>query len=205
MSEENKEVPAETPAATESGEPSKAPPVAEMSDEEKQIEQKMIKMIQKMPKNVQDRFKALKILSDRRSKDSDQHEIESKKVSLDLENTMRKPLYEKRRLIISGETTDFADYTSKYNDNNTKLIEEVAKIEAEEKKEKKEGEEDKKDDEESEYKKPDLEYLKGIQGIPDFWHKAVKNNAMFSEMIKDKDDSVLKHLKHVETETAFNP
>jgi hypothetical protein len=44
--------------------PSKVKPV---DDEEKEIEQKMIKIISLMPKEVQNRFKVLKVLSDKRS------------------------------------------------------------------------------------------------------------------------------------------
>jgi len=40
-------------------------------DEEKEIEQKMIKVISQMPDKVQARFKVLKVLSDKRSKLSD--------------------------------------------------------------------------------------------------------------------------------------
>ena len=47
-------------------------------DEEKEIEQKLIKVIQSLPKEVQDRFKALKVLSDRRSKMNDAFEEENK-------------------------------------------------------------------------------------------------------------------------------
>jgi len=47
-------------------------------DEEKEIEQKLIKVIQSLPKEVQNRFKALKVLSDRRSKMNDAFEEENK-------------------------------------------------------------------------------------------------------------------------------
>jgi hypothetical protein len=48
-----------------------------------------------MPDKVQDRFKALKILSDMRSKLSDQFELEIKALDDKIAN-MKKPLYEKR-------------------------------------------------------------------------------------------------------------
>lgn len=44
---------------------------AEIDPEEKEIEQKMIKIIAMMPKETQNRFKVLKVLSDKRSKLSD--------------------------------------------------------------------------------------------------------------------------------------
>lgn len=43
----------------------------EEDPEEREIEQKMVKVISKLPKEVQARFKALKVLSDRRSKLND--------------------------------------------------------------------------------------------------------------------------------------
>lgn len=184
-----------------STEETKNPAPAEMSAEEKQIEQKMIKMIQKMPKNVQDRFKALKVLSDRRSQASDKHELESKQVSLKLEEEKRVPLYNKRKLIIDGETTDFAEDVAKFKENDAKVKEEVEKINTE-KKEK--GEEEEKKEEDT-YKPPTLDHLKEVKGIPDFWYKALKNNQMFQETIKEKDDEALAFLKHVETKSSYEP
>jgi hypothetical protein len=49
---------------------------SEGNDEEKEIEQKMVKIISMMPSNVQNRFKALKVLSDKRSKMNDEFEKE---------------------------------------------------------------------------------------------------------------------------------
>jgi hypothetical protein len=157
-----------------SAEDIKSPAPQTMSAEEKLIEQKMIKMIQKMPKNVQDRFKALKVLSDRRSQTSDKHEIDGKEISLKLENDKRIPLYNRRKLIVEGEITDFAADAVKFNENDAKLQEEVEKIKSEQKQA---GEPEKK--EEDTYKPPNLDHLKGVNGIPDFWAKVLKNNQMF--------------------------
>jgi nucleosome assembly protein 1-like 1 len=58
-----------------SADPATAPVI---DDDEKEIEQKMIKIISQMPSKVQDRFKVLKVLSDRRSKLSDEFDKEIK-------------------------------------------------------------------------------------------------------------------------------
>ena len=69
------------------------PPIDE---EEKEIEQKMIKIVSLMPKEVQHRFKLLKVLSDKRSKLSDQFEDELEQ--LEKKILARKlPLYEQRK------------------------------------------------------------------------------------------------------------
>jgi hypothetical protein len=47
--------------------------------------------------------------------------------------------------------------------------------------------------------------LKGVVGIPDFWFKAIKNNNMIFELVKEKDEEILKHIKHVETERTTSP
>jgi hypothetical protein len=48
-------------------------PVRLQDPDEKEIEQKMIKAILSMPKDLQDRFKALHMLSDQRSVINDQY------------------------------------------------------------------------------------------------------------------------------------
>lgn len=75
--------------------PSDAKMAAHIDEEEKEIEQKMIKVISQMPKEVQNRFKVLKILSDKRSKLSDQFEEEIKALDAKVAG-LKKPLYEKR-------------------------------------------------------------------------------------------------------------
>jgi len=96
------------------------PKYPSVNDEEKEIEQKMIKLIALMPKEVQNRFKVLKVLSDRRSHLTDQFEEEVKKLDADIA-ARKKPLYEKRRQIITGELTEFSEYTGKFDETHTKL------------------------------------------------------------------------------------
>jgi nucleosome assembly protein 1-like 1 len=164
-----------------------------MDEEEKEIEQKMIKVISQMPEKVQARFKVLKVLSDRRSKLSDDFDREIK--ALEAKIAQRKaPLYEQRRQIVAGEVTDFAAAKAKFEETHAKL--EAHKIEVIDKK-KKEG-----DKPEEELKKVEVDNLKGVQGIPDFWFRSIKNNQMIFELVKEKDEAILTHLRHVETERS---
>jgi nucleosome assembly protein 1-like 1 len=69
---------------------------------------------------------------------------------------------------------------------------------------KKEGETAAEKDEE--IKKVDVENLKGVTGIPDFWWRSIKNNQMIYEIVKEKDEAILPYLRHVETErTSHDP
>ena len=63
-----------------------------MDDDEKEIEQKMIKVISQMPEKVQARFKVLKVLSDKRSKLSDDFDAEIKAIEAKILEKKR-PLY----------------------------------------------------------------------------------------------------------------
>ena len=59
--------------------------------DEKEIEQKMIKTILSMPKEVQNRFKILHMLSDKRSKLNDEFNDACKKLEMQI-NEKKKPL-----------------------------------------------------------------------------------------------------------------
>ena len=100
---------------------------AQVEDEEKEIEQKMIKIISMMPKEVQNRFKVLKVLSDKRSRLADQFEEEIKSLDAQIA-AKKKPLYEQRKKIIAGEVTDFSSFTTTFDNTHKKLVEECGKI-----------------------------------------------------------------------------
>ena len=171
------------------------PKYPSVNDEEKEIEQKMIKLIALMPKEVQNRFKVLKVLSDRRSHLTDQFEEEVKKLDADIA-VKKKPLYELRRQIIKGELTDFTEYTGKFDETLTKLEQQCASIVTKTA----EGVKVK-----EEIKAVDVEALKGAAGIPDFWYRSIKNNQMVYELVKEKDDEILKNLSHIESQRDENP
>ena len=46
----------------------------------------------------------------------------------------------------------------------------------------------------------DVENLKGKVGIPDFWSRSIKNNQMIFELVKEKDEAILQHIRHIESE-----
>jgi len=51
----------------------------------------------------------------------------------------------------------------------------------------------------------DISYLKGKNGVPDFWFRAMKANRLVWDQIKEKDEEIMQHLKHVDTITSENP
>lgn len=59
--------------------------------------------------------------------------------------------------------------------------------------------------EEEETKPVEVDHLKGKDGIPDFWWKAIKNNQMVFELVKEKDEEILQHVRHIETERSEKP
>ena len=67
----------------------------ELSKEERELEQKMVKVISKMPEKIQNRFKILHMLSDQRSKINDLFEEEVKALTMKFEQK-KKPTLEKR-------------------------------------------------------------------------------------------------------------
>ena len=169
-----------------------------IDDDEKEIEQKMIKVIAGMPDKVQARFKVLKVLSDKRSKLSDVFDKEIKEIEAKIA-AKKKPLYELRTKIISGEHTEFAEsnktFAEKYATLETHHAEKLSK-----QKEEEAAEGGKKGEEEEEIKAVDVENLKGQAGIPDFWSRSIKNNQMIFELVKEKDEPILKFLRHIESE-----
>ena len=46
-----------------------------------------------------------------------------------------------------------------------------------------------------------MSYLKGTQGVSDFWQRVLNNSTQLKDHINDKDKEILSHLTNVETET----
>lgn len=136
------------------------------------------------------------MLSDRRSKLNDEFELEIKKLEAKIAEKKR-PLYEQRRQIIQGELKDFTTFTPTFDETLQKLEKECAEITSAKKDEKPEDKE--------EEKPIEVDHLKGKDGIPDFWFRAIKNNQMIWELVKEKDEEILAHIKHVESERSDNP
>jgi hypothetical protein len=170
-----------------------------IDDDEKEIEQRMIKVIAGMPDKVQARFKVLKVLSDKRSRLSDEFDKEIKEIEAKIA-AKKKPLYELRTKIISGEHTEFAESNKTFDEKYATLATHHAEKLSKKKEEETAAEGDKKAEEDEEIKAVDVENLKGQAGIPDFWSRSIKNNQMIFELVKEKDEPILKFIRHVESE-----
>ncbi len=85
-----------------------------MSNEEVELEMKMIKVISKMPEKIQPRFKVLHMLSDERSRINDEFEKELKALEAKME-LRRAPIIAKRAQITKGEVTNFDEYLPLYD------------------------------------------------------------------------------------------
>jgi nucleosome assembly protein 1-like 1 len=169
-----------------------------MSPEEREIEQKMVKVISQMPANVQNRFKVLHMLSDERSKINDEFEKEVKALEAKFMER-KKPLLQKRNDIVLGKITDFAEYVPKY-EQTQKANEEIVVGVVKSDKDKAEDEEEAKS-----HVPTDVTHLKGVAGIPDFWATAIKNNQMMMQTIREKDAETLQYITNVEASETQEP
>ena len=169
-----------------------------MSPEEREIEQKMVKVISQMPQNVQNRFKVLHMLSDERSKINDDFEKEVKALEAKFMEK-KKPLLLKRNDIVLGKETDFAEYVPKYEKTqkeNEEIVTGIVKSE----KDKAEDEEEAKN-----HVPTDVNHLKNVVGVPDFWATAIKNNQMMMQTIREKDADTLQYITNVEASETQEP
>lgn len=169
-----------------------------MSPEEREIEQKMVKVISQMPQNVQNRFKVLHMLSDERSKINDEFELEVKALEAKFMER-KKPLLLKRNDIVLGKETDFAEYVPKYEKTqkeNEEIVSGIVKSE----KDKAEDEEETKS-----HVPTDVNHLKNVVGVPDFWATAIKNNQMMMQTIREKDADTLQYITNVEASETQEP
>jgi len=90
------------------------------------------------------------------------------------------PLYDQRRKIVAGEVKDFAQFVPTFDTTHKKLEEECALIVT------KKAEDSKPEDEKEADKPVEVEHLKTVDGIPDFWFKSMKNNQMIWDLVKEK-------------------
>ena len=91
-----------------------------MSEEEREIEQKMVKVICGMHGNIQPRFKVLHMLSDQRNKMHDQFEAEIAALEKKFADRKR-PILEVRQQIVEGKKSDYTEYLSDYDVTQQKL------------------------------------------------------------------------------------
>lgn len=57
-----------------------------------------------------------------------------------------------------------------------------------------------KDDTEEELKNFNVGNLKGVSGFPDFWWRTIRNKQMIRELVKEKNEAILAHLRRIDTE-----
>ena len=91
-----------------------------------------------------------------------------------------------------GQFTDFSEFVPKYDETfkqNEIIVAGIVKSQ----KDKDEDAEEAKD-----HVPTDVTHLKTVVGIPDFWEKAVRNNQMMMQTIREKDADTLKYLTNVE-------
>ena len=127
------------------------------------------------------------MLSDKRSKLNDEFNDACKKLEAQIREK-KQPLLKQRKEIISGETTEFNELVSRFEETHKELEKKVAAIV------KPEGE---KEEDEEEKQPTDVSYLKGKQGIPDFWVRSMKSNRLIWDQVKEKDEEIMQCLKHV--------
>ena len=131
----------------------------------------MIKVISRMPENVQKRFQSLYVFSDERSKINDQFEKEVRELSEAFEKR-KIPILTKRDEIVAGTDTNFDDACVEYDTSFTKLETAIAGIVKTDEEKEVEAEEEKA------HVPTNVDHLKDKPGIPDFWAKSLKNHAM---------------------------
>lgn len=199
MAEPNEEAPVATDApdqpqenaeeakAAADGAEGGAASLFEVSKQERQMEQKMVKVIERMPAAVQNRFRALHVFSDERSKINDLFEQEVRELSEAFERR-KLPILEKRDKILDGTSTEFDDACVEFDTRKGKLEAAVAGIVKTEEEKEAEAEEAKA------HTPTDVSHLADAPGVPDFWAKAIKNHAMLQSIITEKDAPILEHL-----------
>ncbi|KAI1776112.1 nucleosome assembly protein [Hypoxylon cercidicola] len=138
--------------------------------------------IESLPATVRRRVAGLKGIQ----KDHSKLEAEFQEEVLQLEKkyfAKFTPLYEQRASIINGKVEPTEDQV-------------------------KAGEEDNEEDEETKAEKSDkaaTETAEAVEGIPEFWLSAMKNQISLAEMITDRDEAALRYLTDIRMEYLDKP
>lgn len=104
-----------------------------------------------------------------------------------------------RKEIVDGTNTNFGDLLFTYDETQAKLETIVAGVS-------KTAQQKEEDDEFDKNHKPtDVTHLKEVDGVPDFWYTSMKNNAMFSQSLFEKDHEVLKHVYDISADRHDEP
>ena len=97
---------------------------------------------------------------------------------------------------MAGELEEYGDLIPKFEKAHTDLEKKVAAIV------KPEGEAE--EDKEPEKEPTDVSYIKGKKGVPEFWPRAMKQNRLIWDQVREKDEEIMQHLLHVETSSSEN-
>lgn len=138
-------------------------------------EQRLAKVVMNMP----DKFKILKVLSDKKSKTVDQ----IRKLNLKYEQ-LKAPLYELRASILAGDEYP-SEYLTYFDQKHDKLKKDVAK----------EADED--DDDASAAATVNTDDLVEQKGVPGFWGRVLKAHDVIRDYVKKHDEPILKHITDI--------
>ena len=142
--------------------------------DQKDFEYKMSKTISLMPEEVQDRFKAIKVLYDTERLIDDEEEALYRTLELKYDALYRE-VYEERKQVLAGTKLPAEDALAQFNNRAKEL-----------------------DDED--FKKLEVQScdVKDIQncptGVPGFWLRSMLNHGGISRLIQEKDRPILMHL-----------
>jgi nucleosome assembly protein 1-like 1 len=106
---------------------------------------------------------------------------------------------ELRNDIVAGKVTDFSEQLPKYEQSYIAVGTIVAGIVKTQKQKEEDAEEAK------EHKPTDVSHLKGVQGIPDFWSTAIKNNQMMMQYFREKDQDTIQYISNVFVKETSDP
>ena len=142
--------------------------------DQKVFEYKMSKTILLMPEEVQDRFKAVKVLYDTERQIDDEEEALYRALELKYDALYRE-VYEERKQVLAGTKLPAEEALAHYTNRAKEL-----------------------DDED--FKKLEVQScdVKEIQncpsGVPGFWLRSMLNHGGISRLIQEKDRPILMHL-----------
>ena len=146
--------------------------------DQKDFEYKMSKTILLMPEEVQDRFKAIKVLYDTERQIDDEEEALYRALELKYDALYRE-VYEERKQVLAGTKLPAEDALAQFNVRAKEL-----------------------DDED--FKKLEVQScdVKDIQncptGVPGFWLRSMLNHGGISRLIQEKDRPILMHLQDID-------
>jgi len=162
------------------------------------MDQKIIKVIEGMPSEVQQRFKGLYMISNNCTCIGDQMDRDMEALEASFA-AKKAPLFEARGKIIDGSNTDFAAAVTTFDAAIPMLETQAAKV-------KYSPEEQAEIDEANASHEPvKVDHLENEAGIPDFWLQSIKNNEMLMAIIKEKDTEALDNITLLEVSKVMNP